>query len=395
MRTGEKEKNNNSKGGGRMRSVVSKLSLMMIAVAMLLGTQFAVPRANAIDLGNLESIGLGFSLDTTYQYVSNGEVGGDIPTRGLYPEHNDFSIDAFTLSLEKTPTVGEGVMDLVGFRADILFGEQAERLGFGFGRTAESGDPTDGAVSPYQAYINVLVPSAGGLDIYAGQFTTLAGWELIEAKDNTNITRSLLFYKIPFAHSGVRAKFSAGSLDFALGLSNDWDALDDEDDGKTFESQIALNFANDGWLGVTGYFGDTDGDTRTLITGVGTVTLLEKVTLVADYEYTSHDAGGDRWGFAGYAIVSLSDAMSLALRGEYVDDEEIKNFDDEGNFTGLAGVKLYEFTSTLILTPFESMGNFETRLEYRYDKADGDDAYFAGEEDQHGFAVQLLYWLDV
>ena len=391
MRTGEEEEEITTlKGGEKMRSIVSKLSLMVIAAAMLLGTQFAVPRANAIDLGNLESIGLGFSLDTTYQYVSNGEVGGDIPTRGLYPEHNDFSIDAFTLSLEKVPTVGEGVMDLVGFRADILFGEQAERLGFGFGRDADD-EPLDGAVSPYQAYINVLVPSgAGGLNIYAGQFTTLAGWELIEAKDNTNITRSLLFYKIPFAHSGVRATFSAGSLDLALGLSNDWDALDDADDGKTFESQIALNLANDGWLGVTGYFGDTDGDTRTLITVVGTVAIAEKVTLVADYEYTSHDAGGDRWGFAGYAIVSLSDAVSLALRGEYVDDSEI--LDDAGLESGL---EFYEFTSTLILTPFESTGNFETRLEYRYDKVDGDDAYFAGEDNQHGFAVQLLYWLDV
>lgn len=354
---------------------------MMIAAALLLGTQFGGPRANALDLGNLESIGLGFSLDTTYQYVSNGEVGEGIVERGLYPEHNDFSIDAFTLSLEKVPTVGDGVMDQVGFSADVLFGEQAERLGFGFNTDG------DGAVSPYQAYINVLVPSgAGGLNIYAGQFTTLAGWELIEAKDNTNITRSLLFYRIPFAHSGVRATFSAGSLDFALGLSNDWDAVDDVDDGKTFESQIALNFANDGWLGVTGYFGDTDGDTRTLVTVVGTVTLMEKVTLIADFEYTSHDAGGDRWGFAGYAIVSLADSMSLALRGEYVDESERVD---------TPGLELSEFTSTLILTPFESVGNFETRLEYRYDMADGDDAYFAGEDNQHGFAVQLLYWLDV
>ena len=378
-----------------MRSIVSKLSLMMITAALLLGTQFGAPRANALDLGNLESIGLGFSLDTTYQYVSNGEVGEGIAERGLYPEHNDFSIDAFTLSLEKIPTVGEGAMDLVGFRADVLFGEQAERLGFGFNSDG------DGAVSPYQAYINVLVPSgASGFNVYAGQFTTLAGWELIEAKDNTNITRSLLFYRIPFAHSGVRATFSAGSLDFALGLSNDWDALDDDNDGKTFESQVALSFANDGWLGVTGYFGNTqtpDGEesNRTLVTVVGSMTLMEKLTLIADFEYTSYDAGGDRWGFAGYAIMSLSDTMSLALRGEYVDDEEIREFDDDGMFTGLAGLKLYEFTSTLILTPFESMGNFETRLEYRYDKADGDDTYFAGEEDQHGFAVQLLYWLDV
>lgn len=357
----------------------------MIAAALLLGAQFAAPRATALDLGSLESIGLGFSLDTTYQYVSDGEVGEGIAERGLYPEHNDFSIDAFTLSLEKVPTAGEGVMDLVGFRADLLFGEQAERLGFGFNSDG------DGAVSPYQAYINVLVPSAAaGLNIYAGQFTTLAGWELIEAKDNTNITRSLLFYRIPFAHSGVRATFSAGSLDFAFGLSNDWDALDDADDGKTFESQIALNFADDGWLGATGYFGDTDGDTRSLFTVVGTMSLLDKVTLVADFEYTSHDAGGDRWGFAGYAIISLADSMSLALRGEYVDDSKILG--DDGMELG---VELYEFTSTLILTPLESMGNFETRLEYRYDKADGDDAYFAGGDNQHGFAVQLLYWLDV
>ena len=366
-----------------MRSAVSKF-LMMIAAALLLGTQFAAPRANAVDLGNLESIGLGFSLDTTYQYVSDGEVGEGIATRGLYPEHNDFSIDAFTLSLEKVPTVGEGVMDQVGFRADLLFGEQAERLGFGFNSDG------DGAVSPYQAYINVLVPGGGsGLNIYAGQFTTLAGWELIEAKDNTNITRSLLFYRIPFAHSGVRATFSAGSLDFALGLSNDWDALDDADDGKTFESQIALNFANDGWLGATAYFGDTEGDMRTLFTIVGTINLVDRVTVVADYEYTSHDWGGDRWGFAGYAIVSLADSVSLALRGEYVDDTE------RTEASGDDPLEFYEFTSTLILTPFESVGNFETRLEYRYDTVEGDDTYFAGEDKQHGFAVQLLYWLDV
>lgn len=381
MKTKKKVEKNNSIGGEKMRSIVSKLSLMMIAAALLLGAQFVVPKANAVDLGG--SVELGVSLDTTYQYVSNGEVGEGIAARGLYPEHNDFSIDAITLSLEKVPTVGEGVMDQVGFRADVLFGEQAERLGFGFNSDG------DGAVSPYQAYINVLVPGGGSaLNIYAGQFTTLAGWELIEAKDNTNITRSLLFYRIPFAHSGVRATFSAGSLDLALGLSNDWDAVDDVDDGKTFEGQVALNLPNDGWLGATVYFGDTDGDTRTLFTLVGTMAIADRVTLVADFEYTSHDAGGDRWGIAGYAIASLSDAITLALRGEYVDDSEI--LDDNGLESGL---EFSEFTSTLILTPFESMGNFETRLEYRYDMVDGADDYFAGEDNQHGFAVQLLYWL--
>ncbi len=358
---------------------------MTVAAVLLLGTQIGVPRAAALDVGNLEWLNLGISLDTTYQYVSNGEVGSSIAERGLYPEHNDFSLDAFTLTLEKTPDADGGAMDYVGFRTDILFGEQSERLGFGFNSDG------DGAVSPYQAYINVLLPTGrNGINIYAGQFTTLAGWELIEARNNTNITRSLLFYRIPFAHTGVRATTSVGAVDLALGVSNDWDAVDDVDDGKTFESQIALNFPYDCWLGVTGYFGETDDETRSLVTVVGTVSPIDKLSLVGDFEYTWHEAGGDRWGVAGYATMAVSDFVSVSLRGEYVDETE--RLDENGMDLGL---KLYEFTSTLILKPFAdtTKGNFETRLEYRYDKADGDDIYFAGEDNQHGFAVQLLYWL--
>lgn len=334
----------------------------------------------------LEGIDLGFSVDTTYQFIFDREVkDGDIIERGLYPEHNDFSIDAFTLSIEKVPTMEGEVKDLVGFRADILFGEQAERLGFGFS------SEDDGAVSPYQAYLNLLVPTGNStLNIYAGQFTTLAGWELIEARNNTNITRSLLFYRIPFAHSGVRATFSTGPVDLALGLSNDWDAVDEDNDGKTFESQFAVNFPNDGWLGATGYFGKTgaepDDELRSLVTVVGTVTLMERLTLVGDFDYTWDDANGDRWGAAGYATVALSNPVSVSFRGEYVDDSERTG---EGE-----NVELYEFTSTFILKPFrDSFGNMEARFEYRYDKADGVDDYFGEKDSQHGVAVQLLYWI--
>ena len=382
MRTHGEESIHNFKGGEKMRNILSRLSLAAVTAVLALSFQLAAPAANAVDLG---PVSLGISLDTTYQYVSDGKVGTSIPERGLYPEHNDFSIDAVTLSLEKTPTTDGDAMDFLGFRADILFGEQAERLGFGFNSDG------DGAVSPYQAYVNVLLPTGGsGINIYAGQFTTLAGWELIEAKDNTNITRSLLFYRIPFAHSGVRATASAGMLDFALGVSNDWDAVDDTNDGKTFEGQVAVNLPSDGWLGVTGYFGKTgaepDDENRTLVTVVGNMTLMEKLTLVGDFEYTKDKVAGDRWGVAGYAIMGLSDIMSVALRGEYVDDSERTAADEMA--------KLYEVTSTLIFSPFDGKGNFETRLEYRYDRASDNDTFFAGKKQQHGFAVQLLYWLD-
>lgn len=367
---------------GKMRKIF--LPVLLAALMLTVIPRQAEAGQSMLDL--LKGIDVGFSVDTTYQYIFDRDVGdGNIVERGLYPEHNDFSIDAFTVSIEKTPTMEGEIRDLVGFRADILFGEQAERLGFGFS------SENDGAVSPYQAYINLLVPTeSSSFNIYAGQFTTLAGWELIEAKDNTNITRSLLFYRIPFAHSGIRAKFSSGLIDFALGLSNDWDAVDDENDGKTFESQIAINFPNDGWIGVTGYFGNTgtesNDELRSLVTVVGSMTFMEKITLVGDFEYTWDDISGDRLGVAGYATFALSDPVTVSLRGEYVDDSERTG--EEEN------VKLYEFTSTFIFKLFpNTVGNTEARLEYRYDKADGVDNYFGEKDSQHGVAIQLLYWI--
>ncbi len=238
------------------------LNGLLIVLSLLVVPQLGAPAAKAdVPMTQfVEGVNIGVSLDTTYQYVFNcdKEKVSECPAeRGLYAEHNDFSIDAFTLSLEKEAD-GAGVspMEKIGFRADILFGEQAEYLGFGFNSDG------DGSVSPYQAYVSVAPSENFG--IIAGQFTTLAGWELIEAKNNTNITRGLLFYRIPFAHSGVRASYNAGAFDLTFGISNDWDAVDDVNDGKTFEFQAAYShssetgFINDLWAGATVYVGKSE-----------------------------------------------------------------------------------------------------------------------------------------
>lgn len=51
-----------------------------------------------------DAIDLGFYIDTTYQYAFDHPNGEDIPLRSLYPEDNEFEIDAFTISISKTPT---------------------------------------------------------------------------------------------------------------------------------------------------------------------------------------------------------------------------------------------------------------------------------------------------
>ena len=359
----------------------------------------------------LDSIDLGFSVDTTYQYVFNRGVTNSLQLRSLYPDNQQFAINAATLSISKTPSLEGGLGNLLGFRADILFGEQANELG------GEGFDSN--VVDPYQAYLQVLAPVGSGLNIYAGRFVTLAGYEVIEAYKDPNITRSILFgYAIPFTHTGIRGSYTAGPINLTAGLNNGWDQVSDLNGSPTIESQLAYSYAgttvSSAWLGVTGYFGKEPSGLgfggqgwRELITAVGTITFMEKLTFIVDADFgwqqdvvfdeLGNQEGVNWWGIAGYVVVDPHPAVRLSLRGEYFDDPD-------GYRTGL-NQKLVEVTPTLILKPFKGLiagdkflDTFEARAEFRWDHSDSD--YFVTkdnglEKNQYGVMGQLLYWINL
>jgi len=116
-------------------------------------------------LSFFDTIDLGFYVDTTYQYVFDRGSTNELQLRTLYPDNEQFAINAFTISVSKTPTLEGGIMNLLGFRADILFGEQALALSArGF---------RDDVIAPYQLYLQFLAPVGTGLNVYAGRFVSL------------------------------------------------------------------------------------------------------------------------------------------------------------------------------------------------------------------------------
>ena len=358
-----------------------------------------------------DSIDLGFYVDTTYQYVFNRGLTDSLQLRALYPDNQQFALNAFTISVSKTPSTEGGLMNLLGFRADILFGEQAPELG-------GEGFDSD-VVDPYQAYLQVLIPAGNGINVYAGRFVTLAGYEVIEARKNPNITRSDMFgFSIPYTHTGIRANYYAGPISFTAGLNNGWDQVEELNDSPTIESQLAYIYGGNTitalWIGATGYFGKEPSGLgfggegwRELISTVASVTFVEKLTLVANADFgwqqdvVFDELGAEEnvswWGIAGYIIVDPHPAVRLTLRGEYFDDPE-------GYRTGL-GQKLVEVTPTLILKPFKGLiagnkfiDNFEARAEFRWDHSDED--FFITKDDglkqnQYGVMGQLLYWIEL
>ena len=345
----------------------------------------------------LRSVSVGAYVDTAYEYNFNNPKSGQNQFRSLDPDHNEFEIHLFQLSLHKEPTLGEGPGGYVGFGVKLSFGEDADRIhAAGLGVSDDSFDLQE-------AYINLLLPWGNGLSIKAGKFVTLAGYEVIEAKDNPNASRSLLFgLAIPFTHTGVRVSYPIGAVTLTLGLNNGWDVVDDNNDGKTIETQVAVELDRASFY-LTGYFGPeadgVDGDWRELITFVGTVEVAPRFSVGFDLDFgweqdvnvaPDVEENAFWWGLAGYLIYDVSPRLSLVLRAEV--------FDDSDGFRTGTEQTMWEVTPTVSVKPFADrpgLDNLELRFEYRHDQSDEDvfekdDGSLTDTQDT--FTVQLLYW---
>jgi hypothetical protein len=209
-------------------------------------------------------------------------------------------------------------------------------------------------------------------------------------------------------------------------MNNGWDTVKNDDGNFTLESQVSLGaediapWLNAASIAVTGYFGKesqtddptTFDDWRNLLTVVGSVTLMDRLTLVADADFgwqkgiTSTDLNlNDQqafwWGVAGYAIVDLyKDVVNFNLRGEYFNDKDrFRTFANDSTAN-----KFFELTPTIAVRPFKGfaiggkyLDNLEVRGEFRWDWAN--EPYFLrkdGElnQNQYELSAQLLYWFD-
>jgi len=219
-----------------------------------------------------------------------------------------------------------------------------------------------------EGYVSYLTPVGKGLQFDVGKFVTQHGAEVIEAKDNWNYSRSLLFaLAIPYYHAGVRASYSPNAkVSFMGTLVNGWNNVNDNNTGKTFGAQVTIK-PNANVTLVQNYMAGPEqsadnSDWRRLSDTIATFTVSPKVSLMANYDYGADMLAGEavHWqGIAGYLKVQANKWVALSPRFEY--------YDDASGFTTGAAQKLKEATVTLELKPTDS---FMWRIEYRSDFSD-------------------------
>jgi hypothetical protein len=284
-------------------------------------------------------------VDGYYQWYSTKQNG---LYRAFDQSHNAFTVSMAEVWLAKTPASDSPI----GYKIRMNFGE-ASRI-----YTPVTDTDFKYIEEAYGSYL------AGKTQIDFGKFVTNAGAEVVEAKDNWNYTRSLLFQlTIPVYHAGVRVNYAANDkVSFMVGVVNGWNNVVENNTGKTFMASITLK-PSAKFTFVENYIGGPEqtgtnnnarnmSDTVLIFTG-------SKVSAMANLDFTG-EGGATSSGFAGYLKFQAGPKVAIVPRYEYLSD---------GGAAFGSGLKqnLQDFTVTLEL---KGADNFMWRIEYRGDYSD-------------------------
>jgi hypothetical protein len=319
--------------------------------------------------------------DIYYDYYST-KPDADALYRNFDTRHNTFRLSMAQLWIAKAPTADQRA----GYKVKFNFGPAARMI------NAYEPSDADALKNFEEGFVSYLAPIGKGLQFDVGKFVTPHGAEVIEAKDNWNYSRSLLFsLAIPYYHTGVRATYAVNDKVSVMGtFVNGWNDVKDNNGGKTFGVQLAVkplpalaivqNY-------MTGPEQPHDSDNwRQLSDTIVTLTVTPALSLMANYDYGHDNIAGVRgsWqGLAGYAKYQANKWIALSPRFEVYDDAS-------GLTTGVAQT-LKEITGTVEIKALE---NLLCRVEYRSDFSDQavfTDNRGASKRNQNSFGVGVLY----
>lgn len=296
-------------------------------------------------------------------------------------QHNNLTLSYVEFALAKS--VSE--QSRAGFRVDFGAGETANLV-----NSFEPGGP-EYLKYVQQAYVSYLVPAGKGLTVDFGKFVTPIGGEVIEAKDNFNYSRGLLFaWAIPYYHMGARVGYAVNDKVSVTGfLVNGWNSVIDNNDAKTVAASVSVK--PNGRTTIVGNYMvgrelTPDDGTRHLVDLVVSYSATDKVSVLGNVDYGHDRSGTDGVDWSGVALglkYQANDAWAFSPRYEIFKDSD-------GFSTGVAQT-LQEFTLT---GEYKTPAGLLARIEFRNDFSD--EKFFekdngAMSKNQPTFTVALIY----
>lgn len=119
------------------------------------------------------------------------------------PLADGFRLDVVGLQLQKAVDASEGFS--AGYTVQALIGPDAVGYSDAVGLASDE-------FSVQAATVDLYAPVGNGLNISAGHFNTIVGYEVNNPAANGNYTRSYAFNAEPFTHTGVKADYALNDI---------------------------------------------------------------------------------------------------------------------------------------------------------------------------------------
>jgi putative OmpL-like beta-barrel porin-2 len=323
----------------------------------------AAPAAPTWSVGPMDISGL---IDGYYSYNANrpSDAAND-QLNDLYnfnDKTDQFNLSEARLTLNHDP-------DPVGAHIDLFYGRTNTLIN---GGSHDQGDYIE------QAFMSLKPPKAKGLELDFGKFVTSAGAEVIEAKDNWNYSRSLLFsWAIPYYHFGVRSSLPVSKTEtIGVQVVNGWNNVTTNNGGVTIGLTSALVKTKYTW-NVNYYTGPSNADTQKGYRNLIDTTLL--LTPNSKFNaYLNYDYGQNRDAITGSGLTATGDnnlnhwqgaavALHEQLTGTSALSGRFEFFHDINGFETGVAQEVKEFTGTY---EYKWVEGLLMRLEYRRDWSD-------------------------
>src|SRR5438093_3001178 len=282
------------------------------------------------------------SSTTLSGYVSTsviwkpGTSNAGIPGRAFdapASKHDGFNLDVVSLMLAKPLSEDDWA---AGYTAQLWFGLHA----VGFNASFPSVAGTGGDLAVKQAYVDLRAPIGNGIVFRLGHFNYIGGYEVPDAGDDLNYSRSYAWTLEPASHTGLLASYKVtDALSLAVGVANsynngiNWRAArfdgtptgtPADESEKTYMGQIALTapesfgFLKGATLSATAVNGlnNPSGSAGSVLTAArfgcyqigGTMpTPVEGLSVGASYDYMN----GPPLGFAAPNKAGYANAATL------------------------------------------------------------------------------------
>lgn len=317
----------------------------------------APPPAKPWHIGPLDLTGF---ADGYYTYNSNDPTeSANGKTNDLYNFNDDANqpgLSAAKLTLNHDPAP-------IGAHFDFLYG-----------RTNRLINAPNQLDFVEQAYISAKPPAAKGFEVDLGKFVTSAGAEVIEAKDNWDYSRSILFaYAIPYWHFGLRTSMPVTKTEtVGVQVVNGWNNMIHDTGGVTVGLTSALTEPKYS-LNLNVYTGPEDVPGQNAYRNLADATLL--LTPNAKFNaYINLDFGNNKNSLSngqGVSGENYWDGIAVAAHEQITATTAIAGrlevFDDQDGFATGAAQTVKEFTGTY---EYKWKLGLISRAEFRHDWSD-------------------------